>query len=93
METPKQELITQDIEESVALEDAKKKNEEEKRKKQEAEKKRKEEEEKEKLKEVETDLFCDFSEPMQETLREWLKYCYCQAKLGQFWQIIFPHNC
>lgn len=19
--------------------------------------------------------------------------CYCQAKLGQFWQIIFPHNC
>lgn len=21
------------------------------------------------------------------------KYCYCQAKLGQFWQIIFPHNC
>ena len=47
VETPKQELITQDIEESVALEDAKKKNEEEKRKKQEAEKKRKEEEEKE----------------------------------------------
>ena len=39
VETPKQELITQDIEESVALEDAKKKNEEEKRKKQEAEKK------------------------------------------------------
>lgn len=37
-------------------------------------KKGKEEEEKEKLKEVETDLFCDFSEPMQETLREWLKY-------------------
>ena len=33
VETPKQELITQDIEESVALEDAKKKNEEEKRKK------------------------------------------------------------
>ena len=32
VETPKQELITQDIEESVALEDAKKKNEEEKRK-------------------------------------------------------------
>ena len=43
VETPKQELITQDIEESVALEDAKKKKEEEKRKKQEAEKKRKEE--------------------------------------------------
>ena len=42
VETPKQELITQDIEESVALEDAKKKNEEEKRKIQEAEKKRKE---------------------------------------------------
>lgn len=21
------------------------------------------------------------------------KGCYCQAKLGQFWQIIFPHNC
>ena len=41
VETPKQELITQDIEESVALEDAKKKKEEEKRKKQEAEKKRK----------------------------------------------------
>ena len=40
VETPKQELITQDIEESVALEDAKKKKEEEKRKKQEAEKKR-----------------------------------------------------
>ena len=49
VETPKQELITQDIEESVALEDAKKKKEEEKRKKQEAEKKRKEEEEKERI--------------------------------------------
>ena len=36
VETPKQELITQDIEESVALEDAKKKNEEEKRKKEQA---------------------------------------------------------
>lgn len=35
VETPKQELITQDIEESVALEDAKKKNEEEKRRKKE----------------------------------------------------------
>lgn len=22
-----------------------------------------------------------------------IAYCYCQAKLGQFWQIIFPHNC
>ena len=49
VETPKQELITQDIEESVALEDAKKKKEEEKRKKQEAEKKRKEEEEKDRI--------------------------------------------
>ena len=49
VETPKQELITQDIEESVALEDAKKKNEEEKRKKQEAEKKQKEEEEKDRI--------------------------------------------
>ena len=41
VETPKQELITQDIEESVALEDAKKKNEEEKRKKAEEEAKKK----------------------------------------------------
>ena len=55
METPKQELITQDIEESVALEDAKKKNEEEKRKKQEAEKKRKEEEEKERIRREEAE--------------------------------------
>jgi type I restriction-modification system DNA methylase subunit len=55
VETPKQELITQDIEESVALEDAKKKNEEEKRKKQEAEKKRKEEEEKERIRREEAE--------------------------------------
>ena len=52
---PPQELITQDIEESVALEDAKKKNEEEKRKKQEAEKKRKEEEEKERIRREEAE--------------------------------------
>ena len=55
VETPKQELITQDIEESVALEDAKKKNEEEKRKKQEAEKKQKEEEEKERIRREEAE--------------------------------------
>ena len=55
VETPKQELITQDIEESVALEDAKKKKEEEKRKKQEAEKKRKEEEEKERIRREEAE--------------------------------------
>ena len=55
VETPKQELITQDIEESVTLEDAKKKKEEEKRKKQEAEKKRKEEEEKERIRREEAE--------------------------------------
>ena len=43
------------LEESVALEDAKKKNEEEKRKKQEAEKKRKEEEEKERIRREEAE--------------------------------------
>ena len=50
VETPKQDLITQDLEESVALDDAKKKKEEEKKKKKiEAEKKKKEAAEKERL--------------------------------------------
>ena len=48
-QTPKQELITQDLEESVSIEETKKKKEEEKRKREEAEKRRKEEEEKERI--------------------------------------------
>lgn len=48
VETPKEELVTQDIEESVAITDAKKKKEKEERRKEE-EKKRKEQEEKERI--------------------------------------------
>ena len=47
VETPKEDLLTQDLEESVSLDDKKKK--EEKRKKAEEEKKRKEAEEKERI--------------------------------------------
>ena len=54
-EPPQETTTPQDIEESVALEDAKKKKEEEKRKKQEAEKKRKEEEEKERIRREEAE--------------------------------------
>lgn len=56
VETPKQELITQDIEESVSLDEEKKKKkkEEEKRKKEEAKKKR-EEEEKERIRREEAE--------------------------------------
>ena len=49
VETPKQEMITQDLEESVNLEQEAKKKAEEKRKREEAEKKRKEEAEKERI--------------------------------------------
>ena len=52
---PSRNSSLKDIEESVALEDAKKKKEEEKRKKQEAEKKRKEEEEKERIRREEAE--------------------------------------
>lgn len=53
VEAPKEELVTQDIEESVAINEAKKK--EEKRKKEEAEKKRKEEQEKERIRQQEAE--------------------------------------
>ncbi|WP_102408400.1 energy transducer TonB family protein [Parabacteroides bouchesdurhonensis] len=53
VEAPKEELITQDVEESVAIQEAKKK--EEKRKKEEAEKKRKEEAEKERIRKEEAE--------------------------------------
>ena len=53
VEAPKEELITQDVEESVAIQVAKKK--EEKRKKEEAEKKRKEEAEKERIRKEEAE--------------------------------------
>lgn len=48
VETPKEDLLTQDIEESVSIDEQKKKKEE-KRKKEQEEKKRKEEQEKERL--------------------------------------------
>lgn len=54
VETPKEELVTQDIEESVAIAEAKKK-EKEKLKKEETEKKRKEEQEKERIRKEEAD--------------------------------------
>lgn len=44
VETPKEELVTQDLEESVAIEEAKKKKEEEKRKQEEERRKQREEE-------------------------------------------------
>ena len=47
VETPKEDLVTQEIEESVAIEEAKKKKEKEEQRKKEEEKKRKEEAEKE----------------------------------------------
>lgn len=54
-EAPKQELITQNLEESVSLQEEKKKKEEKKRKKEEEEKKRKEEEEKERIRKAEAE--------------------------------------
>ena len=54
VETPKEDLLTQDIEESVAIEEAKKKKEKE-RKKIEAEQKRKEEAEKERIRKQEAE--------------------------------------
>lgn len=35
----------------------------------------------------------DFVREYVPALEEAGMTCYCQAKLGQFWQIIFPHNC
>ena len=55
VETPKQEMITQDLEESVNLEQEAKKKAEEKRKREEAEKKRKEEAEKERIRKEEAE--------------------------------------
>ena len=56
VEAPKEELVTQDLEESVAIQDAKKKKQEEdKRKKEEQEKKRKEEAEKERIRKEEAE--------------------------------------
>lgn len=48
VETPKEDLVTQDLEESVAIEEAKKKKEEEKRKQEEERRKRREEEQRRK---------------------------------------------
>lgn len=53
VETPKEELVTQDLEESVAIEA--KKKEEDKKKKEETEKKRKEEQEKERIRKEEAE--------------------------------------
>ena len=55
VETPKQEMITQDLEESVNLEQEAKKKAEERRKREEAEKKRKEEAEKERIRKEEAE--------------------------------------
>ena len=55
VETPKEELITQDMEESVAIEEAKKKKEKEELRKKEEEKKRKEEAEKERIRKEEAE--------------------------------------
>lgn len=55
VETPKEELITQDMEESVAIEEAKKKQEKEELRKKEEEKKRKEEAEKERIRKEEAE--------------------------------------
>ena len=55
VETPKEELVTQDIEESVAIEEAKKKKEKEELRKKEEEKKRKEEAEKERIRKEEAE--------------------------------------
>ena len=55
VETPKEELVTQDIEESVAIEEAKKKKEKEEQRKKEEEKKRKEEAEKERIRKEEAE--------------------------------------
>ena len=55
VETPKEDLVTQEIEESVAIEEAKKKKEKEEQRKKEEEKKRKEEAEKERIRKEEAD--------------------------------------
>lgn len=55
VETPKEEMITQDLEESVSLQEEKKKKEEQKRKKEAEEKRRKEEEEKERIRKIEAE--------------------------------------
>lgn len=55
VETPKEEMITQDLEESVSLDQEKKKKEEEKRKQEADEKRRKEEEEKERIRQQEAE--------------------------------------
>lgn len=54
-ETPKEEMITQDLEESVSIDEQKKKKEEEKRKREAEEKKRKEEAEKERIRREEAE--------------------------------------
>lgn len=55
VEMPKEEMITQDLEESVAIDEQKKKKEEEKRKQEAENKKRKEEEEKERIRQEEAE--------------------------------------
>lgn len=55
VETPKEEMITQDLEESVSIDEQKKKKEEEKRKREAEEKKRKEEEEKDRIRREEAE--------------------------------------
>lgn len=55
VETPKEEMITQDMEESVSIDEQKKKKEEEKRKREAEEKKRKEKEEKERIRREEAE--------------------------------------
>ena len=55
VETPKEDLVTQEIEESVAIEEAKKKKEKEEQRKKEEEKKRKEEAEKERIRKEEAE--------------------------------------
>lgn len=55
VETPKEEMITQELEESVSIDEEKKKKDEEKRKKEAEERKRKEEEEKERIRREEAE--------------------------------------
>lgn len=55
VETPKEEMITQELEESVSIDEQKKKKEEEKRKREADEKRRREEEEKERIRREEAE--------------------------------------
>lgn len=55
VETPKEELVTQDMEESVAIEEAKKKKEKEEQRRKEDERKRKEDAEKERIRKEEAE--------------------------------------